>query len=202
MFKRILPTSMTILAGLVVLGGMLFPDLPGLAMARLILLRWAMVVAAFAFILAFANLIRVHAYRVGRRSKGWLTSLLVIGSAISTAVIVFVEGPTGMWSRRILEGVLVPGEGALLALTAVTLTLAALRMLRVRRGAGGLIFILVLVILLIGTYPYFTPLGVVASWLSEVPATAGMRGLLLGVALGIALTALRIIFGLSQPQSD
>ncbi len=202
MFKRILPTASAILSGLIVLGGLLFPDYAPLHAARLLVLQWAMIIVAFAFILGFLNLLRVHAYRVGRRHKGWFTSLLVIISAVGAAALVFVEGPTGPWSRRLLDALLIPGEGALLALTAVTLTLAAIRMLRVRRGVGGLLFAVVLLILLLGNFPYLPHLGTAAAWLREVPAMAGMRGLVLGVAIGIALTALRIILGLSQPHSD
>jgi hypothetical protein len=202
MFKRILPTAFAIFSGLLVLGGLLFPQYPQLAMARMILLRSAMVVAAFAFILAFANLLRVHLYRLGRHGKRRFTSFLVLLSALVVAPIVFIEGPTGLWSRRVMEGLLVPGEGALLALTAITLILAALRMLRVRRGAGTFLFLFVLLVLLVGTASEVPFVGEVATWLREVPAMAGMRGLVLGVALGIALTALRVILGLSQPHSD
>ncbi len=202
MFKRILPTAFAIFSGILVLGGLLFPQYPQLAMARLILLRWAMVIAAFAFILAFANLLRVHLYRIGRHGKRRFTSLLVILSAVIVAPVVFIEGPTGLWSRRVMEGLLVPGEGALLALTAITLTLAALRMLRVRRGWGSFLFLIVLLILLLGAIPYLPEMGAVAAWVRSVPAMAGMRGLVLGVALGVALTALRVMLGLSQPHSD
>ncbi len=202
MFKRILPTAFAIFSGLLVLGGLLFPAYPQLEMSRLLLLQSAMVIATFAFILAFANLLRVHLYRIGRRGKQRFASLLVVLSAVGTATLVFVEGPTGLWSRRVMEGILVPGEGALLALTAVTLVLAALRMLRVRRGAGTFLFLLVLLTLLVGTIPSFPLLGEIAAWLQAVPAMAGMRGLVLGVALGVALTALRIMLGFSQPHSD
>ncbi len=202
MFKRILPTAFAVFSALLVLGGQLFPAYPQLVMARLILLRSAMVIAAFAFILAFSNLLRVHLYRIGRKGKHRFASLLVLLSAVSVAVVVFIEGPTGLWSQRLMVGILIPGEGALLALTAVTLTLAALRMLRVRRGAGSFLFILVLLILLLGNVPYLPQFGAVATWLKTVPAVAGMRGLVLGVALGIAMTALRVMLGLSQPHSD
>ncbi len=204
MFKRILPTSFAIFSALLVLGGLLFDQYPQLVMARAILLQSAMVIAAFAFILAFVNLLRVHLYRLGRRGP-WgkrLASLLIVLSAVGTAGLVFLDGTDGLWSQRILEGLLIPGEGALLALTAITLILAAMRMLRVRRGMGSLIFVIVLTLSLLGALPYVPGLSALAVWLRDVPAMAGMRGLLLGVALGIALTALRIMLGFSQPHSD
>jgi len=39
----------------------------------------------------------------------------------------------------------------------------------------------------------------VRSWLAQVPAIAGARGLLLGVALGTVATGIRILIGVDRP---
>ena len=39
-------------------------------------------------------------------------------------------------------------------------------------------------------------------WILEVPTMAGVRGILLGVALGALLTGVRLLLGLERPYSD
>ena len=201
MLKRTLPTAVAISAGILVLLGSFLPVSP-LREVRLFLIQWAMVLGIFAFILAFLHLLRVHLIRLGRRGKGWSISLLVVLSAISVLLLVSTQGPTSQWSQHLMNDFLVPGESALLALTAVTLVLAGMRMLRARRTSGSILFLLIAVLMLVGTVPYVGILGEIADWIQGVPALAGMRGLLLGVALGTTMAGLRVVFGATRPHSD
>ncbi|RLC90652.1 MAG: hypothetical protein DRI37_00810 [Chloroflexi bacterium] len=201
MLKRTLPTAVAISTGILVLLGSFLPVSP-LREVRLFLIQWAMVLGIFAFILAFLHLLRVHLIRLGRRSKGWSTSLLLVLSAISVLLLVSTQGPTSQWSQHLMNDFLVPGESALLALTAVTLVLAGMRMLRARRTSGSILFLLIAVLMLVGTVPYVGILGEIADWIQGVPALAGMRGLLLGVALGTTMAGLRVVFGATRPHSD
>ena len=201
MLKRTLPTAVAISTGILVLLGSFLPVSP-LREVRLFLIQWAMVLGIFAFILAFIHLLRVHLIRLGRRGKGWSISLLVVLSAISVLLLVSTQGPTSQWSQHLMNDFLVPGESALLALTAVTLVLAGMRMLRARRTSGSILFLLIAVLMLVGTVPYVGILGEIADWIQGVPALAGMRGLLLGVALGTTMAGLRVVFGATRPHSD
>jgi hypothetical protein len=45
-------------------------------------------------------------------------------------------------------------------------------------------------------------LPVIKDWVLDVPALAGARGILLGVALGTAATGLRVLLGLDRPYVD
>ncbi|MBN1260071.1 MAG: hypothetical protein JXB35_05270 [Anaerolineae bacterium] len=209
MFKRILPTAIAISAGILVLLGAFLP-IPPLPTMRFIALQWAMILGAFAFMLAFLHLLRVHLVRLGRHGQGWGSSLLVIVSAVGTLVLVFLQGTEGRWGQLLLTQFIIPGESALLALTAFTLVLTGMRMLRIRPTSGSLLFILVVVVVLVGAIPLgFLPAAGVtsmltglANWTQRVPATAGMRGLVIGVALGTLLAGLRIVFGTVRPHSD
>lgn len=201
MLKRILPTVVAISVGILVLLGSFLPISP-LREVRLFLIQWAMILGVFAFLLAFLHLLRVHLTRLGRTGKGWSISLLVVLSAISALLLVFTQGPTSLWSQHLVKDFLVPGESALLALTAVTLVLAGMRMLRARRTAGSALFLLITALMLVGTVPYVGILGEIADWIQRVPALAGMRGLLLGVALGTTMAGLRVVFGATRPHSD
>jgi hypothetical protein len=69
-------------------------------------------------------------------------------------------------------------------------------MFKVRWNTGTLLFTVVVVLVLLGSVPLSN-----WEWLTQVPrdwvvnvfGLAGMRGLLLGVALGVVITALRVI---------
>ncbi len=209
MFKRIIPTAIAISVGLLVLLGVFIPVSP-LTEIRALLLDWAAVLGVFALILAYLQLLRVHLTRLGRGAKGKSTSLLIVLSALGAFALVLWQGPTAAASQALLLGLLAPGQTALLALTAVTLVLSGMRIFKVRRNAGSVLFLAIVLIMLLGSIPlaivpYQGVMGTLvglADWLQRVPALAGMRGLALGVALGILLTGLRVLFGTTRPHSD
>lgn len=204
MFKRFLPTIMAMLVGILVLLGYLLP-LKSLAMLRdVILLRWAVVLAAFALLVAYFSLLRVHLLRLTGARKKKFSSLLVVLSALGTLVLVLVQGVEGAWTQQVLAAVLIPGESALLALTAVTLIVAGMRILRARRTAGAVVFVVAAAIILLTTVAYSVYPNVLAVLRQGVDtlATAGMRGLVMGVALGVTLTGLRVLLGIDRPHSD
>jgi hypothetical protein len=216
MLKRVFPTAIAVVFGVLVLLGALFPT-KLLQNVRLGLTEWAVVLGSFAFIVAYANLLQVHFTRLRRFRKPdgalsatsimkSMTSLLVIISALGSLALVIWQGPGGEWSQRLLDALLIPGESTLLALTAVTLILAGMRMLRTHRKAESFLFIVTAVIFLLGTVPYGgnkSPGGIgYLAGIFQTLAMPGIRGLILGSALGITLTGLRIIFGVDHPHSD
>lgn len=204
MFKRFLPTIVAMLAGILVLLGYLLP-LSSLATLRdVILLRWAVVLAAFALIAAYLSLLRVHLLRLTSARKKKFTSLLVVLSALGTLALVLLQGVDGFWTQQVLTNVLIPGESALLALTAITLVVAGMRILRARRTAGAVVFVVATGIILLTTVAYSVYPNILAVLRQGVDtlATAGMRGIVMGVALGVTLTGLRILLGIDRPHSD
>ncbi len=202
MFRWFLPTLVAIVVGLLVLLGALLP-IPTLASLRADLVRGAAIIAAFAMVLAFANVLRVHFGRlVSRQAKQRFASLILLVSAIATFVLVLLQGPGGVAARTIVGSVLIPGQSALLALTAVTLVLAGVRLLRTRRRLSSALFLIVALLMLWTTVPMVYP-GILETGMRFVEAvsTGSMRGLLLGVALGTVVTGLRIILGIDRPHS-
>jgi len=66
------------------------------------------------------------------------------------------------------------------------------------------LFLVTVLVVLLGTVPLFffgelPLLTSVRGWIAQVPAVAGARGLLLGVALGTVATGLRILLGVDRP---
>jgi hypothetical protein len=175
-----------------------------------ILVRWAVIIAAFAVILGFLNVITVHVTRLASRASGWPYSLALIISAVSVLAVglgeVIFRPEDGLWGplmAPIFEWVIAPLQAAAAALLPFILTYAAFRMLRSGRQRGTLIFLISALIVLIGRMP-LPDLGTGLqdfreAWLSWL-AIPGLRAVLIGVALGISMTAVRLIMGIDRPQ--
>jgi len=202
MFRWLIPTAIAVVCGFLVLLGYLLP-VPALKSIRIDLVRWATVLGAFALLLAYGNVLRVHLARIlQKQSKHRIASFLLVGSAVASLVLVLTQGPEGTLVQTVVRSVLIPGESALLALTAVTLVLSGMRLLRTRRYISSVLFIVVVALYLFSAIPIVFPrvLAVMLQFV-DAAATGGMRGLLLGVVLGIVMTGLRIILGIDRPHS-
>jgi hypothetical protein len=175
-----------------------------------ILVNWAIVIAAFAVVLGFINVLAVHIGKLTNRASGWPYSLVLILSAVVVLAVGLgelvyrsQEGLWGPWMASIFVWVIAPLQAATAALLLFVLTYAAFRMLRRGRPGGVLIFIISALVVLISQVS-LRNLGVGLQdfrdvWFSWL-AIPGLRAVLIGVALGIAMTALRLIMGIDRPQ--
>lgn len=91
-----------------------------------------------------------------------------------------------------------------MAVVAIVLVYAGARIIRRRPSLFSVIFILSAVLVLLGTAPifmwgYVPLLSELRSFVSQVLAVAGARGILLGVALGAIATGIRVLMGVDRP---
>jgi hypothetical protein len=212
--KRWIPSLLfATLPGLVVLFGYLFPGrllihYRGRVMEwRDVLVEWAVIVAGFALLLGLFNVLRVHGERIGRRQRGWPYSLVLL-LAMMVAWVPPILSPDNpmqkLLDRTVFDYVISPLGASLAALVVFTLSLAAFRLLRARRSVGTVFFLLVVALALLGSVPFrgLEWLADIRDWIINVPGMAGMRGLLLGVALGTVITALRVFLTSERPHSE
>ena len=203
--KKILPISNAIIAvisGVLVLLGYFFPGVFGNIQS--ILIGWAIILAAFALLLGIFNLALVHWKKAGSDGPNRTYSIVLLISLFITIIVVSISGPTGSASLWIFNSFQVPVEISLLAVLAVVLVYAGARLLTRRPKWYTVLFLVTVLIVLLGSVPLFflgevAPLIAVRSWLAQVPAVGGARGLLLGVALGTVATGLRILMGMDRP---
>jgi hypothetical protein len=203
--KKILPISNAIIAvvsGVLVLLGYFFPGVFGNIQSLLI--GWAIILAAFALLLGIYNLALVHWKKAGSDGPNRIYSIVLLISLFITIIVASISGPTGSAALWIFNSVQVPIEISLLAVLAVVLVYAGARLLTRRPKWYTVLFLVTVLIVLLGSVPLFllgevAPLIAVRSWLIQVPAVAGARGLLLGVALGTVATGLRILLGMDRP---
>ncbi len=193
------------IAGIVLLAGY-FISLPFLDGLRSYLFQLAIVLTGVALLVGIINLLFVHVMKVLRLQTGALYSLVLLISFTITFTVGFLFGPTSAWSRWIFNHVQLPVETSLLAIITVILVVGLIRMLYRRPSANSLIFLFTVVITLVGiiSLPWIESslITEARSWLLSVPVTGGMRGILIGIAIGTIATGLRILTGAERPYEN
>jgi hypothetical protein len=199
---RIAAAVVAIAFGLIVLLGYFIP-MDGLLELRLVLVQWAIVLAATAVLVGVFNLLAVHWEKIRTNQKNGAYSILLIFSLAITYLLGLVFGTNSSLMRLVLDGIIVPAEATLMALLAVTLIYASVRLLRRRVDVMSFIFLGVAIVILLVSAPLpfgrFPGADGIKWFLTEFFTVAGTRGLLLGVALGALTTGLRILFGIDRP---
>lgn len=198
-----LSAAVAIIVGLLILAGYFFPFSPLLSLKNT-LVQWAMILAGFALLVGVVNLIKVHWLKIRKRSPGSVYSLILIISLAVTIVVAGYFGPAASSSLWIFKNIQLPVEMSLLALMSILLIYVVTRLLRRRPDSVSILFIATVFLVLLGTAPLFfigevRVLSVIRNFIVQVPAVAGARGILLGVALGAIATGIRILTGADRP---
>lgn len=198
---RIFTAAFAIAAGLIVLPGYFYPD--QLESFRIVLLDWAIIIAAMAVLIGIYNLIAVQMEKTRTRQKGGTYGVILVIALIITFGLGLILGPESPILNFAVDAIIVPVEASLMAILAVTLIYASIRLLRRRLDVTSVLFLAVAVIFLLAIVPI--PLGGIDALQGFVLQVAGMfssggaRGLLIGIALGTLLTGLRVLFGIDRP---
>ncbi len=198
---RVLTAAIAMASGFIVLLGYFFP----LDALTQMLTDWAVIIAAMAVLVGIANLIFVQMDKIRKREKNSIYGTLLVLSLIGTFGLGLVFGPENQLMRIAVDAVIVPVEASLMAILAVTLVYASIRLLRRRADVMTVIFLLIALIFLALIMP--TPFGpILGDDLNGfILQTLGMfsrggaRGLLIGIALGTLLTGIRVLFGIDRP---
>ena len=198
---RLFTAAIAMASGLIVLLGYLYP-LEMLTQVRIMLTDWAVIIAGMAMLVGVANLAFVQLEKIRSRQPNGIYGLLLIVSLLVTFGLGLVFGPENQYVRLTVDAIIVPVEASLMAILAVTLVYASIRLLRRRTDVMTVIFLVVSVMFLIAVMP--TPFGPVpGDWLilqfGGMFSSGGARGLLIGIALGTLLTSLRVLFGIDRP---
>lgn len=213
--RAVLATAITMGAGFVTLIGLLVGDNLGLFSSVVrgtgvravttIFLQIVTITVALTILIGVLNLFLVHLGRVTGRQSSPLSrvySLILIVSFLAAVLTYLFARPT---SVILLETVQVSIESALAGLLLFALVYGAATVTRRRTSWAGMLFVTTLVIVLIAAAPITTD-SVLASrsqeivtdvrdWLLAIPASAGARGMLLGIALATVVTGVRVLIG-------
>lgn len=201
---RILTVVLAMASGLIVLLGYFFGDeFALLDVLRFTLTDWAVIIAGMAVLVGILNLVSVQMEKVRTKQKGGMYGALLVLSLIVTFGLGLVFGPDHSLMRVAMDAVIVPVEASLLAILAVTLVYASIRLLRRRTDMMSVIFLVTIIVFLIAIMPKpFGPIPVFDQMILGITgmiSSGGARGLLIGIALGTILTGLRVLFGMDRP---
>jgi hypothetical protein len=203
--KEAIPVIIALFFGWLTLLGLVF-DLP--PVVTNLTLGWAGLVVAFALVLGVLNLFAVHVNRAVKKKNGY--SLVLILSMITVFGIAWADrrGITEDGLAYYFDWIQAPLEAALASLLAFFLLFAGFQLIKRQRTVWSMLFVLTAVLVLVADVILVTPWAppVVNEWLSRmedvirnVIVVAGVRGLLIGVALGSILLAVRMLIGLERP---
>ena len=214
-FRAPIAASIAIGVGLVVLLGYFFGsnaagDRTLLGAVRDYFLQGAIAVAGVAVLIGVVNLVKVHVKKIrGNKNSGnsfalLLALLLTLAVGAFDMVRTYTQGDLNLQRTRwIFDHIQLPIEISLMAVLAISLTFAAARLLSRRLNLLSAAFVGVVLILLLGSMTQITKslpvVGSLRTWLIQVPAMGGARGILLGIALGTIATGLRILMGSDRP---
>jgi hypothetical protein len=204
MIKRTLPLALAVAFGLLTLVGLLLP-LPALTT---ILLDWVGFLAAVALVLGVLNLLAVHTQRTFKNNNLYSAVLIIAILAVFGLAVTDALGITTGGVATAFDWIQVPLETALASLMAFFLLFLGFHMLRRQRGWGAVLFLLTAVFILLSSAFTSTTLlpaavrnlfGQIQNVINNIIVIAGMRGLLIGIALGVITMSLRLLLGLDQP---
>jgi hypothetical protein len=207
-------TALAIAFGLIVLIGYFvpsgMPDLVFLTYLRSEIVGGAVTLAGFATLVAILGLVGAHWRKLrARRSPDHYSLFMLAGFVLTFGFGLFaytLQAAAIIDFQQIVNAIQVPVEASLMAVLAVTLTVASFRLFQRRRGIIPIVFVIsVLLYLLLNSgilaaqenIPF---IGDILAMLQFLPV-AGGRGILLGIALGSLMVGLRILFGAERPYS-
>ena len=200
--KRSVPMAIAIAMGSLILLDVFF-DEPHINDLGRFFVESTVIVAAFALLLGILNVLVVHVRRITKRQEGWPYSIALLAMAV-VVLLAGIPGPENAPFAWIFDHVQFPLQAATFSLLAFFVGTAAYRGLRLR-SLESVAFVVTAVVVLIGQVPisrYLTDLLPAAkNWLLDVPSTAGVRGIIIGVALGTVATGIRLLVGVDRPYS-
>ena len=189
--------------------------------------KWFDILAAFAFVLGGANLFAYHLGKMSARRPGWGYSGVTLVAFVVTLVAGLLklgvdsarhkenawagdylsEGGVPWW---LFEYLYAPLMATMFALLAFYVASAAFRAFRAKNAEASLLLATAFIVLLGRTYAgTWLTSGVpeeysaltfpgLTGYIMSVGNTAGQRAIMIGIALGVAATSLKVILGVDR----
>jgi len=162
------------------------------------------VVTAFSLVLGVASLIHRHVGRMQRRGPehkrhgDWLYSVAALAGMAAMLGVGFAtkRGPV---FQSLFNSILLPVQGTMFALLAFYLASAAFRAFRVR-SVDAIVLLVSAILVMIGRLDdgKFLRIPTISDWILNGPNLVAKRAIILGVGLGMASTALKVVLGIER----
>jgi hypothetical protein len=218
--KRTVPLLITFAVGLILIIAMFIPRDPFFDMDRNFSIFYD-VIAVFAFILGGGNLLRVHLNKVYQKRRDWKFSIVTVAGFFLMLLagllkIGVQEGwsgnfqGTGSLFKYLYDCTFQPLQSTMFSLLAFFVASASYRAFRAKTIEASILLVAAFVILVrptpLGYYLTFwlpdplkfLTISNLSTWILAVPNMVGQRAIMIGIALGIVSTSLRLILGIER----
>lgn len=218
--RREIPLFITFIVGTVLVVAMFIPHKPFPELDSEFS-KWFDIIAVFAFILGGGNLIKVHVDRITRDHPDKFYSFVTIIGFLFMLIIglLKVGGDPGIrgyyiaegtWFKVMYDAVFTPLQATMFSLLAFFVASASYRAFRAKTKEATVLLVAAFIILVgrtpLGYYLTFwlpEPLQFLhipnlSAWILSAPNLAGQRAIMIGIALGIIATSLKLILGIER----
>jgi hypothetical protein len=221
--KREIPLIITFVAGIVFVIQYFVPHYP-FDKFETLFSDWFAIVQAFAIWLGALNLMKISLQKIARKRPDWYLAATIIVCFIIVVAAGAYDGIVGLqgagdgsfrdpgtnfdWLYRYVYS---PLSSTMFAMLAFFVASASYRAFRARNLQATLLLVAGFLVMLgrvpVGDYlTGFLPDGWTmsywASWIMDFPQTAGQRAIMIGIALGIVSTSLRVILGIERSRLE
>lgn len=218
--KRTIPLVITFVVGLTLIIAVFIPHDPFFDMDTKFSIFYD-VIAVFAFILGGGNLLRVHLNKVSQKRRDWKFSIVTLsGFFLMLVAGLFKIGVQSGWSgdfqgtgslfKYLYDCTFQPLQSTMFSLLAFFVASASYRAFRAKTLEATILLVAAFVILVrptpLGYYLTFwlpdplkfLQISNLSTWILAVPNMVGQRAIMIGIALGIVSTSLRLILGIER----
>ena len=208
--KRELPLLVTAIIGIFMILSFFVPH-HVVSVPADFLQQCAVIVVAFGYVLGGASALRVNLEGIARRQPDWAYKLVLVASLVGTVIVGLAEGrkwqDEGTVSMFLYNQLYSPMQATMFALLAFFIASAAFRAFRIRTVEAGLLAAAALIVMLgrvpVGDaltawLPESVRLSAFQEWIMNVPQNAAKRAILMGAAMGVMATGLRVILGIER----
>ena len=177
----------------------------------------AVIVVAFGYVLGGANALRVNFEMIYKKKPDWQYKIVLVVSLVTMVVVGYLEGrrfqDPGTHFTWLYDRLYVPMQATMFALLAFFIASAAFRAFRIRTLEAGLLAAAALIVM-VGRVPignwatgwikdlppwtHWMQLPSIQEWIMAIPQNAAKRAILIGAALGVMATGLRVILGIER----
>ncbi len=211
-WKRQFPLLITAFVALVMIAAYFVPK-PGFADSRDNLQQWFLIVVTFTMVLGLLNLLLVSYRKAVRGAKKdriyhWVTIISLLGTIFAGFLRGGINSPSFDY---IFEYVYIPLSATIFSLLAFYVASAAFRAFRAKSAMATILLITAFIVML-GRVPLgewltgwaqghwykFLYIPTLTDWIMEVMNMAGQRAVLIGAALGLIATGIKIILGIER----
>ena len=223
--KRNVPLLITALGGFILIISYFIPATQGWGEVAAI---WFDILASIAFILGGANLLMIHLKKISDKSVGWAYSAITLAAFLITLFVGLGKvgvNPNPLYPEYGLSGhyreigspfwwlyeyAFKPLTATMFAMLAFYISSAAFRAFRAKNIEAILLLGTAFIILLGRTFAGVYLTAWLPDWMSglkienltvfimSVFNTAGNRAIMIGIALGIASTSLKVLLGVDR----